>query len=70
MLGNDVQSAENNGPLQGLLGLLGVATGDVNGQVGVTCNPVNVIGTGGVNCNSQTVCCENNSFSEFFGPFV
>ncbi|ESK89592.1 hydrophobin [Moniliophthora roreri MCA 2997] len=47
----------------GLLTGVGVAVQDVTGQVGVTCNPITVIGAGGNSCTSQTVCCENNNFN-------
>ncbi|KJA26547.1 hypothetical protein HYPSUDRAFT_198830 [Hypholoma sublateritium FD-334 SS-4] len=45
------------------LGLLGVVVGDLVGLVGLTCNPITVIGTGSNSCNQQTVCCENNNFT-------
>ncbi|KAF8438380.1 fungal hydrophobin [Boletus edulis BED1] len=31
--------------------------------LGLTCNPISVIGVGGNSCSQQTVCCENNSFN-------
>ena len=35
--------------------------------VGISCSGVNVITIGGgSNCNQQTVCCQNNNFSEPF----
>ncbi|KAF9255192.1 hydrophobin-251 [Marasmius fiardii PR-910] len=49
--------------IAGLLGLLGVVVGPITGQVGVTCNPISVLGLGGNSCTAQTVCCENNSFN-------
>ncbi|KAK7027330.1 hypothetical protein VNI00_015293 [Paramarasmius palmivorus] len=59
---NSLQSA-NEPSVAGLLGLLGIAVQSVTGQVGVTCNPISVIGIGSNSCSAQTVCCENNSFN-------
>ncbi|KAF5338120.1 hypothetical protein D9758_015373 [Tetrapyrgos nigripes] len=59
---NSVQSA-NHGIVPSLLRLLGVVLGDVTAQVGLTCNPITVIGGGGNSCTSQPVCCQNNSFN-------
>ncbi|KAI3605913.1 hydrophobin [Moniliophthora roreri] len=58
---NSVQAA-NSPTAAGLLGLLGVAIQSVTGQVGITCNPISVLGLGSNSCSAQTVCCENNSF--------
>ncbi|KAK7460981.1 hypothetical protein VKT23_008909 [Stygiomarasmius scandens] len=49
--------------VQTLLALLGAEVGDITGQVGVTCNPITVIGVSGNNCNAQPVCCEGNNFN-------
>ncbi|KAF4618942.1 hypothetical protein D9613_010138 [Agrocybe pediades] len=57
-----VQSASSQ-PAASLLGLLGVVVGDVTAQVGLTCNPITVIGVSGNSCSAQPVCCENNSFN-------
>nr|O13300.1 RecName: Full=Hydrophobin-3; Flags: Precursor [Agaricus bisporus]CAA74939.1 hydrophobin [Agaricus bisporus] len=58
---NSVQDASN--PIVGLLaGLLGIVLGPIQGLVGLTCNPISVIG-GGNSCSSQTVCCTGNNFS-------
>ncbi|PPQ78970.1 hypothetical protein CVT26_003827 [Gymnopilus dilepis] len=46
-----------------LLGLLGISVGSVTGQVGVTCSPITVIGTGSTSCSEQPVCCTDNSFN-------
>ncbi|KAL0948091.1 hypothetical protein HGRIS_010712 [Hohenbuehelia grisea] len=42
-----------------LLGSLGSALG----LVGLTCNPINIIGAGGTSCGAQPVCCSNNQFN-------
>ncbi|TFK43774.1 fungal hydrophobin [Crucibulum laeve] len=44
------------------LGLLGIVVQDVTALVGLTCDPISVIGVGGGACSAQSVCCENNSF--------
>ncbi|KAG6374173.1 fungal hydrophobin [Boletus reticuloceps] len=31
--------------------------------LGLTCNPISVIGVGGNSCSQQTVCCDNNNFN-------
>ncbi|KAK7472298.1 sc3 hydrophobin [Stygiomarasmius scandens] len=59
---NSVQSASSPA-VAGLLGLLGVVVQDVTAQVGLTCNPISVIGVGGNSCSAQPVCCENNNFN-------
>ncbi|GLB42274.1 putative hydrophobin [Lyophyllum shimeji] len=59
---NSVQDASS--PAVGLLaGLLGIVLGPITGQVGLTCNPISVIGVGGNSCSAQPVCCTGNSFS-------
>ncbi|KAJ3516277.1 hypothetical protein NLJ89_g1223 [Agrocybe chaxingu] len=57
-----VQTAGSS-PLAGLLGLLGVVVGPIDALVGLTCNPISVIGIGGNSCTAQPVCCTNNSFN-------
>ncbi|KIY49470.1 fungal hydrophobin [Fistulina hepatica ATCC 64428] len=58
---NSVQDASSPAA-SSLLGLLGVIVGaDV--PIGLTCNPITVIGAGGTSCNAQTVCCDNNNFN-------
>ncbi|KAF5337452.1 hypothetical protein D9758_018016 [Tetrapyrgos nigripes] len=59
---NSVQSA-NHGIVPSLLILLSIVLGDVTAQVGLTCNPITIIGGGGNFCTSQPVCCQNNSFN-------
>ncbi|KJA28140.1 hypothetical protein HYPSUDRAFT_156544, partial [Hypholoma sublateritium FD-334 SS-4] len=46
-----------------LLGLLGAAVQGITGQVGLTCNPISVIGVSGNSCSAQPVCCTDNSFN-------
>ncbi|ESK90048.1 hydrophobin 1 [Moniliophthora roreri MCA 2997] len=45
-----------------LFKLLGIVIFNPNILVGLTCNPITVIGIGGSECSSSLVCCENNSF--------
>ncbi|KAF8054235.1 hydrophobin-251 [Lyophyllum atratum] len=59
---NSVQSADDQS-IAGLLGFLGIALQGLTGQVGVTCNPISVIGIDGNSCTSQPVCCTDNSFN-------
>ncbi|TCD65152.1 hypothetical protein EIP91_003045 [Steccherinum ochraceum] len=48
----------------GPLGLLGIVLQDLNVPVGLTCDPISVLGIGSSSaCSAQTVCCEDNSFS-------
>ncbi|TFK37335.1 fungal hydrophobin-domain-containing protein [Crucibulum laeve] len=61
---NSTQDSQNlSTQLTGILGLLGVVVGDLTALVGVTCSPITAIGVGGNSCNSQAVCCSNNSFN-------
>ncbi|KAG7445350.1 fungal hydrophobin [Guyanagaster necrorhizus] len=48
---------------QNALGLVGVPIGDITANVGLTCDPITVIGLGTTSCSNQPVCCENNSFN-------
>ncbi|KAF9552107.1 fungal hydrophobin [Agrocybe pediades] len=52
----------NNAVANVIAKLLGIAL-PANVAVGLTCSPLSVIGVGGNHCNSQPVCCENNSFN-------
>ncbi|KAI0674332.1 hydrophobin [Trametes maxima] len=48
--------------IAGLLDLIGVALGDLNGLVGVQCSPIDVIGVlNGNDCHAQAACCTNNN---------
>nr|ABA46363.1 hydrophobin 1 [Heterobasidion annosum] len=60
---NSVQSATAPA-VTSLLGLLGIVLEDINVLVGLSCDPISVIGVGGgANCVQQPVCCENNNFN-------
>ncbi|KAK0493639.1 hydrophobin 2 [Armillaria luteobubalina] len=61
---SSTQSPGNlSGPVQALLGLLGVALGSLTADIGLTCTPITVLGIGSTQCNNQVVCCDNNSFN-------
>ncbi|KAJ3980141.1 fungal hydrophobin [Lentinula detonsa] len=57
-------STETAGSAAGaaLLGLLGVVVQDVDVLLGLTCDPITVIGVGSSGCSSNVVCCEDNSW--------
>ncbi|KAJ7577624.1 hydrophobin 2 [Mycena floridula] len=57
---NTVESAQQ---AQGILGALGIIIGDIAGQVGLGCAPVSIFGASAGQCNTNTVCCEDNSHS-------
>ncbi|THU75243.1 fungal hydrophobin [Dendrothele bispora CBS 962.96] len=59
---NSVQQASSPAATE-LCGLLGIVVQGADVLVGVTCNPISVIGIGGNSCNAQPVCCENNDFN-------
>jgi hypothetical protein len=62
-IGNSLQQA-NSPQYSGFLALLGVAAGDITGQLGVNCSPISAIAVGGgSSCTTQPVCCSNNNFS-------
>ncbi|KAI0657136.1 fungal hydrophobin-domain-containing protein [Cubamyces menziesii] len=45
-----------------LLDLLHLNAQDIVGQIGLECNPIDVIGVGeGAHCAAQPVCCQNNN---------
>ncbi|EKM54146.1 uncharacterized protein PHACADRAFT_98288 [Phanerochaete carnosa HHB-10118-sp] len=46
----------------GILGLLGVVVQGVDVLVGLTCDPITVVGAGGGSCSAQAVCCQDNSY--------
>ncbi|KAL7285487.1 type 1 hydrophobin [Trametes coccinea BRFM310] len=63
---NELQSpTENN--TQTILSALGLDPQAIDGQIGLECNPINVIGLGsGADCSQHPVCCSKtveNSFS-------
>ncbi|KAI0048154.1 fungal hydrophobin [Auriscalpium vulgare] len=45
-----------------LLGLLGIVVQGVDVIVGLTCDPITVIGVGSDGCSAQTVCCDDDDF--------
>ncbi|EJD00379.1 fungal hydrophobin [Fomitiporia mediterranea MF3/22] len=45
----------------GVLALIGVVVQDLTVPVGLTCDPITVIGAGGSGCSANPVCCEDNS---------
>ncbi|KAJ3859905.1 hydrophobin [Lentinula novae-zelandiae] len=55
-----VESAQSSSAA-GILSALGIVLQDLNVIVGLACDPITVIGTGGSSCSAQTVCCEDNS---------
>ncbi|KAF9220574.1 fungal hydrophobin [Gyrodon lividus] len=60
---DSLQDADS-GVVTALAGLLGIVLGDLTGQVGVTCTPITVIGTGsGATCTQQPVCCTGNNYN-------
>ncbi|KAF8149337.1 fungal hydrophobin [Crassisporium funariophilum] len=63
LTGNSVHEA-NSDYFQTYLGLVGIVTGPLTGQAGITCTPVTVIGVGsGASCSSQPVCCSDNTYN-------
>ncbi|PBK95188.1 fungal hydrophobin [Armillaria gallica] len=57
-----VQDPESSAAQQAL-GLLNIPIGEVTAGVGLTCDPITVIGLGTTQCANQPVCCENNNFN-------
>ncbi|KAK0206165.1 hydrophobin-251 [Desarmillaria ectypa] len=47
---------------QEALGLLNIPVGEITADVGLTCDPITVIGLGTNQCTSQPACCEKNNF--------
>ncbi|TFK37336.1 hydrophobin [Crucibulum laeve] len=61
---NSTQDSQNlSSTVLGLCGLLGIDVSSLTALVGVTCSPITAIGVGGNSCNSQAVCCSNNTFN-------
>ncbi|MFK9311955.1 hydrophobin family protein [Escherichia coli] len=54
-----VESAKDSSA-QSAAGLLGIVL-PLTGNVGLGCNPINVIGVGEGTCSANAVCCEDNS---------
>ncbi|KAF5354399.1 hypothetical protein D9758_010749 [Tetrapyrgos nigripes] len=59
---NSVQKAGSDA-VSSVLGLLGVIIDDLDVLVGLTCDPISVIGVGGDSCSATPVCCEDNTFN-------
>ncbi|KAF8161403.1 hydrophobin-251 [Crassisporium funariophilum] len=59
---NSLQQSNSTSVSQ-LAGLLGIVLPSIAGLVGLTCNPISVLGLGGNSCSSQPVCCTNNQFN-------
>jgi hypothetical protein len=57
---NTVEPASSSG-VASILALLGIVLQNLNVDVGLTCDPITVIGAGGSGCSAQAVCCEDNS---------
>ncbi|KAF9259951.1 fungal hydrophobin, partial [Marasmius fiardii PR-910] len=51
----------SNAAAQGTLGLIGVVLQDINIPVGLDCSPITIIGGGNGACQSNPVCCNDNS---------
>ncbi|KAG0696330.1 fungal hydrophobin [Suillus ampliporus] len=49
--------------LSSITGLLGIILGPIEGNVGLGCSPISVIGAGsGAVCNQEPVCCSGNTY--------
>ncbi|KAL5523252.1 SC3_2 [Sanghuangporus sanghuang] len=59
---DSVQSADSF-TISTLLGLLGIVLEDLDVLVGLTCDPISVVGVGSSGCDAHPVCCENNDFN-------
>ncbi|KAF9236787.1 hydrophobin 2 [Melanogaster broomeanus] len=60
---NSVQQS-NSPTVAALLTSLGIPVGSVIGDVGVTCTPITIVGTGsGATCTQQPVCCKDNRYN-------
>ncbi|PBK84622.1 hydrophobin 2 [Armillaria gallica] len=57
-----VQSPTSS-PIQTLLGLLNIPIGSVTAQVGLTCNPITIVGLGTTQCANQPACCTGNNYN-------
>ncbi|KAK0186742.1 hydrophobin [Armillaria mellea] len=49
--------------VQTLLGTLGVPLGDITADVGLTCDPITVIGAGTNQCSNQAACCTGENYN-------
>ncbi|OJT14174.1 Fruiting body protein SC1 [Trametes pubescens] len=57
---NSVESSSSDAGTA-LLSLLGVAVGNIVGQIGLQCSPLSVVGVGSEACGAHPVCCQNNN---------
>ncbi|KAI3597612.1 hydrophobin [Moniliophthora roreri] len=58
-----VRHKASSDPVGVILSLLGIVLQDLNVDVGLTCDPITVIGAGGNSCSASPVCCSDNSFN-------
>ncbi|SJL12407.1 related to Fruiting body protein SC1 [Armillaria ostoyae] len=49
--------------VQTALAPLGLNLGDITADVGLTCNPITVIGAGTNQCSSQAACCTGQNYN-------
>ncbi|KAK0472764.1 hydrophobin 2 [Armillaria novae-zelandiae] len=50
-------------PVQTVLAPLGVNLGDLTADVGLTCDPITVIGAGSNPCSTQAACCTGKDYN-------
>ncbi|EIW83013.1 fungal hydrophobin [Coniophora puteana RWD-64-598 SS2] len=61
---NSVKQASDKS-MTDMLGLVGIVLEDVTGQIGVDCSPLDLLSSGGGQCNQHPVCCTDNQFNGF-----
>ncbi|KAK0216852.1 hydrophobin 2 [Armillaria fumosa] len=49
--------------VQDALGVLGIPIGGITAGVGLTCDPITVVGLGTTQCANQPVCCDQNNYN-------
>ncbi|KAK0240766.1 hydrophobin-251 [Armillaria nabsnona] len=49
--------------VQSALGALNIPIGIVTANVGLTCDPITVVGLGTTQCANQPACCDNNNYN-------
>ncbi|TFK69491.1 fungal hydrophobin, partial [Pluteus cervinus] len=59
---NTVQDAQSDSAQQAAA-QGGIDISSITGLVGITCNPVGVLGVGGNSCSTQPTCCTGNNFN-------
>ncbi|KAK0235458.1 hydrophobin 2 [Armillaria nabsnona] len=57
-----VQDPKSNA-VQTTLATLGLNPGDITADVGLTCDPITVIGAGTNQCSSQAACCSGKNYN-------